>query len=168
MTKARISRTAVNAGRSHWARFDSMLKERPVYLNGSQEDDALQQMVRDLLTTDFLSAPPEIIFVGAAPENALLNALAKRLPSVRFRVHAVVVETEPSKRLEALSTDSGGIVKYASELDLRRTLRELYSSLVHRYELVWKRSGREVALQVDSKETRGGLVTDWEHLTIAS
>ena len=142
--------------------LDLMLRERPVYLNGHSNDDALQKVLSDLLMTEFGTGSPEIIFCGGPPEEALLGALLRRRAGARFRVHGAIASQSASTLLLDLAEASGGLVKCCGADDLTPSVAQVYSSLVHRYEICWQQGGHEINLSVDSASTRGSLTTRLE------
>lgn len=85
--------------------IDVMLQQRPVYLNGQADHDALHGTVRDMLTTEFGTGNPELILCGETPDETLMAALLRRRAGVRFRVHAAVMSGEvPGNLAELIDT----------------------------------------------------------------
>ncbi len=175
---------------SHWARFGQpnehagspdrgadvlysgvrgqiglMLHERPTYLDGKGNDDALHKALRDMLAIDSGTNSPDILFVGDAPEESLLAAMLRRnAANARCRVHAALIGDQASSRLQELIETTGGLLKYGTAEDLAASTLRVYSSLVHRYELLWEREGQEMNVSVDSETSRGSLITSFECL----
>lgn len=141
--------------------IESMLRDNPIFITGAADDRATRAVVKGLLSTDFGSATPHLIFLGVGASAEILDTLNAKRSQLPATIH--VIAQSPvwqDASIEHLVLSTGGIHKQVDADGLPQACFEIHSSLLHHYRISCTDNDEALELEIHAEAGQACVTVD--------